>query len=287
MISVPDAAHLGWTSSCRCPGPATASARAATAAGRLVGFPVLRPVPARPRGHRGRAGGPGHRGDSGDRDRVRTVGGRRHLRRHGRGQLVVHEHGLHGHLAARHRHRRRDRDHRGRDEFRQRGGSVHLPGDAASVPGAGRPAMRYNPAGLIAVQVALIQLCAARADAVALLSLPAHYHTADVLLWWQLISGNNPSAGTPLSFAAAWHPWIQVVEPSTPQLSPLRPLPPDGPAAGTIAAGRTRAAFGWLRRTSPCGARSTSRRRWPGRRRGPVQRPRPTSSSTSPARSSR
>ena len=41
--------------------------------------------------------------------------------------------------------------------------------------------MRYDPAGLIAVQVALIQLCAARADAVALLSLPAHYHTADVL----------------------------------------------------------------------------------------------------------
>ena len=96
--------------------------------------------------------------------------------------------------------------------------------------------MRYDPAGLIAVQVALIQLCAARADAVALLSLPAHYHTADVLLWWQLISGNNLVTGTPLSFAAVWHPWIQVVEPSTPQLSPLRPLPPDGPAAGTIAA---------------------------------------------------
>ena len=33
-----------------------------------------------------------------------------------------------------------------------------------------------------------------------------------------------------------WHPWIQVVEPTTAQLAPLRSLPPDGPAAGTIAA---------------------------------------------------
>ena len=86
------------------------------------------------------------------------------------------------------------------------------------------------------VQVALIQLCAARADAVAVLSLPAHYGTADFITWSQRLSNDRRVIGAPLSFAAAWHPWIQVVEPATPQLAPLRSLPPDGVATGTIAA---------------------------------------------------
>jgi len=94
----------------------------------------------------------------------------------------------------------------------------------------------YNPAGLLAVQVALVQLCAARADAVALLSLPAHYGTPEFQAWYQQLTGDNGITGPPLSFAAVWHPWVQVVEPTTPQLAPLRALPPDGPAAGTIAA---------------------------------------------------
>ena len=94
----------------------------------------------------------------------------------------------------------------------------------------------YDPAGLVTVQVALIQLCAARADAVAVLSLPAHYGTADFIAWSQQLSNDNRVSGSPLSFAAAWHPWIQIVEPATPQLAPLRALPPDGAATGTIAA---------------------------------------------------
>lgn len=94
----------------------------------------------------------------------------------------------------------------------------------------------YDPAGLITVQVALVQLCAARADAVAVLSLPAHYGTADFLAWSQQLTSDRYISGSPLSFAGVWHPWIQVVEPTTPQLAPLRALPPDGPAAGTIAA---------------------------------------------------
>ena len=93
----------------------------------------------------------------------------------------------------------------------------------------------YDPAGLLAVQVALVQLCAARADAVALLSLPAHYGTPEFLAWSQRLTGDNRIFGPPLSFAAVWHPWVQVVETTTPQLAPLRALPPDGPAAGTIA----------------------------------------------------
>ena len=94
----------------------------------------------------------------------------------------------------------------------------------------------YEPAGLETVQVALIQLCAARADAVAVLSPPGHYTTADFIAWSQQLSNDNRVSGAPLSFAAAWHPWIQIVEPTTPQLAPLRALPPDGAATGTIAA---------------------------------------------------
>ena len=102
-------------------------------------------------------------------------------------------------------------------------------------PVQGDPAS-YDPAGLLAVQVALVQLCAARADAVALLSLPAHYGAAEFLSWSQQLTGAGPITGAPLGFAAVWHPWVQVPESSTPQLAPLRALPPDGAAAGTIAA---------------------------------------------------
>ena len=94
----------------------------------------------------------------------------------------------------------------------------------------------YDPSGLETVQAALIQLCAARADAVAVLSLPAHYGPADFITWSQRLSSDHRVSGSPLSYAAAWHPWIQIVEPTTPQLAPLRILPPDGAATGTIAA---------------------------------------------------
>ena len=95
---------------------------------------------------------------------------------------------------------------------------------------------RYDPSGLMSVQVALVQLCAARADAVAVLSLPAHYGPADFLAWSQRLTSDGRISGSPLSYAAVWHPWVQVTEPTTPQLAPLRPLPPDGTATGTIAA---------------------------------------------------
>ena len=95
---------------------------------------------------------------------------------------------------------------------------------------------RYDPSGLMSVQVALVQLCAARADAVAVLSLPAHYGPADFLAWSQRLTSDGRISGSPLSYAAVWHPWVQVTEPTTPQLAPLRPLPPDGAATGTIAA---------------------------------------------------
>ena len=94
----------------------------------------------------------------------------------------------------------------------------------------------FDPSGLMGVQVALVQLCAARADAVAVLSLPAHYRAPDYLDWYQQLVNDERIIGTPLGYAAVWHPWVKIVEPTTPALSPLRALPPDGPACGTIAA---------------------------------------------------
>ena len=108
---------------------------------------------------------------------------------------------------------------------------------------------RYDPSGLMSVQVALVQLCAARADAVAVLSLPAHYGPADFLGLVTAAHQRRPRQRAPLSYAAVWHPWVQVTEPTTPQLAPLRPLPPDGAATGTIAA-RENARGVWVARAN-------------------------------------
>jgi hypothetical protein len=100
----------------------------------------------------------------------------------------------------------------------------------------------YDPAGLLEVHTALIQLCAARSDLFAVLGVPRHYDTAAALGWLQQLSSNaRPvEAGrvvlSPLSFAGFWHPWVRVVERTTPALAPLRDQPADGAACGMIAA---------------------------------------------------
>jgi hypothetical protein len=94
----------------------------------------------------------------------------------------------------------------------------------------------YDEGSLLEVQQALITLCAARADAVAVLSVPRHYTTDQVVLWHQAVTSRGRVSGAPLSYAGYWHPWLQVVEPATPQLARLRATPPDGTVCGTIAA---------------------------------------------------
>lgn len=100
----------------------------------------------------------------------------------------------------------------------------------------------YDEGPLLAVHEALLTFCAARADLVAVLSVPQHYDTTAVLDWHaqltsaKRLAGSVTSALTPLSYAAYWHPWLQVPEPRTPQLAPLRSVPPDGAVAGMIAA---------------------------------------------------
>ena len=100
----------------------------------------------------------------------------------------------------------------------------------------------YDPAGLLDVHTALVQLCAARSDVFAVLSVPRHYDTAAALGWLQQLSANaRPTDSgrillSPLSFAGFWHPWMRVVERTSSALAPLRDQPADGAACGMIAA---------------------------------------------------
>jgi hypothetical protein len=99
----------------------------------------------------------------------------------------------------------------------------------------------YDAGPLLEVHRALITLCAARADLVALLSVPEHFDAAATLDWHSqltatgALAASTTSALNPLSFAGFWHPWLLVPEPLAPQLEPLRALPPDGAVAGMIA----------------------------------------------------
>jgi hypothetical protein len=108
------------------------------------------------------------------------------------------------------------------------------------------PPAAYDVAPLLQVQRALVTLAAARADVLALLSLPGHFGTRAALDWQQRLT--DPLSGTDgvvLSYAAAYHPWGEVPEEATPTLAPLRAVPPDGAVGGLIAA-RTRARGAWI-----------------------------------------
>jgi hypothetical protein len=100
----------------------------------------------------------------------------------------------------------------------------------------------YEPAGLLEVHAALVQLCAARSDLFAVLGVPRHYDTTAALGWLrQLGASAQPTVSgrillSPLSFAGFWHPWVRVVERTSPALAPLRDQPADGAACGMIAA---------------------------------------------------
>ncbi|WP_405868115.1 hypothetical protein OG407_49695 [Streptomyces sp. NBC_01515] len=109
----------------------------------------------------------------------------------------------------------------------------------------------YDEAGLLDVQAALVTMCAARGDQVALLSVPAHFGTDQVLSWRQQLVARpqladaGTSGTSPLSYAGYWHPWLRVLETDPLSSAPLRSVPPDGMVAGTIAA-RELARGAWL-----------------------------------------
>ena len=116
---------------------------------------------------------------------------------------------------------------------------------------------------MLMVHRAMINFAAARADVLAVLSLPLGYGVWDVIDWHERLTeglviqeyapppdsqggwvrrfiadedqagyGDNPA----LSYAAIWHGWVEVREEKTPQLLPTRAIPPDGAVCGMIAA---------------------------------------------------
>ena len=100
-----------------------------------------------------------------------------------------------------------------------------------------QPAEEYLLDELLTVHRSLVTLCAARGDAVALLSLPDHFDLPNVLAWQErFTSSGGLVEGNVLSYAVLYHPWPQLPEPATPELAPLRSVPPDGVAGGLIAA---------------------------------------------------
>lgn len=104
------------------------------------------------------------------------------------------------------------------------------------------PTPAYDDAGLRALQSALVVLCAATADRVAILSVPGHFDVVDTVAWRARLStepsiaDGNVTGSSPLSYAAYWHPWLSVVTGQEGTRSVLRDVAPDGAAAGMIAA---------------------------------------------------
>jgi phage tail sheath protein FI len=99
------------------------------------------------------------------------------------------------------------------------------------------PLAAYDAEGLLAVQRALIRLCAARADALAVLALPEHFTDRDVLDWGQALAGTPEFFDGPsLSYAAVYYPWALLPAEPLAGAAPQRPMPPDGAACGIIAA---------------------------------------------------
>lgn len=86
-------------------------------------------------------------------------------------------------------------------------------------------------AELVRIHTALVRMCAARGDMVAVLSLPLSYREQEALAHSRLIRQQIPDART-RSFGAIYHPWLYTRESSG---QDLRLSPPDGAICGMIA----------------------------------------------------
>ena len=120
-----------------------------------------------------------------------------------------------------------------------------VPSTAPPLP-VGTPVESYDAGTLQRIHVALVGLCQARADAVAVLALPFHFAKPDCLGWLQTLRANLhlPRHGASfsgaqeladLSYAAVYHPWLLIPD-SAGAVTPLQPIPPDGAMCGVIAA---------------------------------------------------
>lgn len=80
------------------------------------------------------------------------------------------------------------------------------------------------------IHIAMLRMCAARADLVALLSLPRHYEARDAIEHAAALGALDPAT---LSYGALWHPWPISRDEDTGRLAAM---PPEGPTAGVMAA---------------------------------------------------
>lgn len=92
---------------------------------------------------------------------------------------------------------------------------------------------------LVSVHEAMIAMAAARADMVALLSLPRHYDHRRAVAHTSLLQDLDSLS---LSYAALSHPWVIMRDDDA---GPLRTFPPDGPMSGVMAA-RANARGAWV-----------------------------------------
>ncbi|MFD9100219.1 hypothetical protein ACFVZN_03995 [Streptomyces virginiae] len=110
---------------------------------------------------------------------------------------------------------------------------------------AGEPWVPQAPAvdnHLPAVHRALVRMCAARGDQFAVLALPVHHREADAVTHATALRRSLAGEGERvLGFGALYHPWpVMAVNGAEPL-----PQPPDGTAAGTLAA-RALGAGSWV-----------------------------------------
>ncbi|WP_091743261.1 phage tail sheath subtilisin-like domain-containing protein [Phenylobacterium immobile] len=85
---------------------------------------------------------------------------------------------------------------------------------------------------LVEVQQAILRICAARGDLMAVLSLPATFGADDAIDHAAKLQRLRPGEERALSYGALYHPWVVSLD------SPagIETTPPDGPMAGVMAA---------------------------------------------------
>jgi hypothetical protein len=95
----------------------------------------------------------------------------------------------------------------------------------------------YRPDALLAVQRALLRLCDARGDALAVLSVPEHYNGDAAIAHVEQLRWEADALGfledRTLGFGALYHPWLVLSVPERGEA--LCSVGPDGCAAGVIA----------------------------------------------------
>lgn len=95
-------------------------------------------------------------------------------------------------------------------------------------------ASSYSASGLVSVHAAMLRMCAARGDQLAVLALPEHFRERSAAAYPAALRAAMQEPDDVLGRGALYHPWLYSTDPSDP--TAIRRTPPDGAAAGEIAA---------------------------------------------------